>query len=98
MKLSTTLRENLASISPTGIGPMDGRDRAYPTASFSRAEPWPARIVLSKYLRGLACNHFVHVAPDPVFSRLDRTDQGMPPMLKMFRGVFVLRRIATTHV
>jgi hypothetical protein len=50
-------------------------------------------------LRGdRARNHFVDIAPDPVFSGLDRTDQGMAALVKMLGGVFILRRIAATDV
>jgi len=40
----------------------------------------------------------VHVAPSPVFARFDGSDDGMPHGAKMFRCVFVLRRIAATDV
>jgi hypothetical protein len=49
-------------------------------------------------LRGhRARNHFVNVAPDPVFSGLDRANHGMAGVVKVFGGVFILRRIAATH-
>lgn len=41
---------------------------------------------------------FVDVAPHPIFARLLRTDHGMFCGVKMFRGVFVLRRIAAAYV
>jgi hypothetical protein len=47
------------------------------------------------YLTG---HQFVHVAPDPLFSRLDGTHQRMPRGMKVSRGVLVLGGIAAAHV
>jgi hypothetical protein len=50
-------------------------------------------------LRGdLTRDHFIHVAPNPIFSGLDRPHHGMFTGVKMLRGMFVLRRIAAAHV
>jgi hypothetical protein len=43
-------------------------------------------------------NHFVHVAPDPIFSGLDGAHYRMMLMTKMFGGVLILGRITATHV
>jgi hypothetical protein len=48
--------------------------------------------------RNRARNYFVDVAPDPVFSGLDRPDHRMPALMKMFGGMFILRRIAAAHL
>src|SRR5580693_4647824 len=45
-----------------------------------------------------AGNHFVDVAPNPLFSGLDRAHHGMVGVMKMFGGMFVLRRITATHI
>jgi hypothetical protein len=45
-----------------------------------------------------AGNDFVDVAPDPFFTGLNRPYQGMARVMEMFRGVFVLRRIAASHI
>jgi hypothetical protein len=43
-------------------------------------------------------NDFIHVTPDPVFSRLNRTHDGMLFMMKMFRGMLILGRVAASCV
>jgi hypothetical protein len=48
--------------------------------------------------RHSASDHFVNIAPDPVFSRLNRAHHGMAALMEMFGCVFVLRRIATSHL
>jgi hypothetical protein len=53
---------------------------------------------LATALRLLVHHQFVHVAPLPAFSRLDRTHDRMFRPVKMFGGVLVLRRIATADV
>ena len=40
----------------------------------------------------------VHVAPHPALARLDRLHDGVPRLLKVPRGVLVLRRVATADV
>jgi hypothetical protein len=45
-----------------------------------------------------AGNDFVDVAPDPFFSGLDRPHHGVAGVMKMFCGVFVLRRIAASDI
>jgi hypothetical protein len=45
-----------------------------------------------------AGDDFVDVAPDPFLSRLDRPNQGMAGVMEVFGGVFVLRRIAASHI
>jgi hypothetical protein len=42
--------------------------------------------------------HHIDVAPLPVFSRLERLHDGMMRGVIMFRGVLVLRTVATAHV
>jgi len=46
----------------------------------------------------LSRKDFVHVTPDPTFSRLNGANQGVRAGMEMFGGVLVLRGIATTHV
>jgi hypothetical protein len=65
------------------------------------AEPAKARTLLlttNLLLRNFACNHFVDVAPDPVFAGLDGAHDGMGGLMKMFGGVLVLRRIAAADI
>jgi hypothetical protein len=45
-----------------------------------------------------AGNDLVDVAPDPFFSGFDRPHHGMAGVMKMFRRVFVFRRIAASHI
>src|SRR5665213_2466740 len=40
----------------------------------------------------------VNEAPSPVFAAFERAHDGMFGFMKMFGGVFVLRRIAAAHV
>src|ERR1022692_1938808 len=42
--------------------------------------------------------HLVDVTPAPVFARLERAHDGMVGLVEVFGGVFVLGRIAATHV
>jgi hypothetical protein len=50
-------------------------------------------------LRGrFSDNHFVDEAPDPGFSGFDGAHHGVVFVAKMFGGMFVLRRIAASHV
>jgi hypothetical protein len=42
--------------------------------------------------------NFVGVAPDPIFTRLDRADERMVCAAEMLGSVFVFRRIAATDV
>ena len=46
----------------------------------------------------LAQEHFVDVTPRPIFTRLKGSNDGMTGGVKMFRGMAVRRRIATTHM
>ncbi|MCU1304189.1 MAG: hypothetical protein JWQ87_4473 [Candidatus Sulfotelmatobacter sp.] len=48
--------------------------------------------------RNFADDHFVDVAPDPLFSRLDGAHYRMRAGVKVFGGVLVLRRVAATDV
>jgi hypothetical protein len=41
---------------------------------------------------------FVDVTPTPILPRLDRPHDGMLGRVKVFRGMFILGRIATTDV
>jgi hypothetical protein len=41
---------------------------------------------------------FIHVTPDPVFSRLNRAHHRMVFMMKMFGGVLILGRVAASCV
>jgi hypothetical protein len=41
--------------------------------------------------------HLVHVAPAPVLSRLEGTDDGVTCGVIMFRRMFVLRRVAASN-
>jgi hypothetical protein len=43
-------------------------------------------------------DHLVDEAPDPGFSGFDGAHHGMVFVAKMFGGMFVLGRIATSHV
>src|SRR5882724_9238403 len=43
-------------------------------------------------------HHLIHVAPAPRFSRLKRTHDGVPGLVKMFGCVLVGRRIAAPDV
>jgi hypothetical protein len=40
----------------------------------------------------------IDVAPPPVLTRFDRLHDGMPARMEMLRRMFVLRRIAATHM
>jgi hypothetical protein len=42
--------------------------------------------------------YLVYVAPSPLFAWLERPDYRVPGGVEMFRGMFVLRVVATTHV
>ena len=42
-------------------------------------------------------NHLVDITPDPILSRLNRTDHRMMFVMKVLGGVFVLRLIAASH-
>jgi hypothetical protein len=69
-----------------------GRNRINPPADrTAKADKAPSGHELS----GL---DFVNVAPHPGFSRLNRADQRVLGLVKMFGGVLVFRRIAATHV
>jgi hypothetical protein len=57
--------------------------------------PTQCRVVSRSYFAG---NHFVNVAPDPLFSGLNRSHHGMAGVMEMFGGMFVLRRITAAHV
>jgi hypothetical protein len=60
--------------------------------------PFSGTAVASRSRGYRARDHVIDVAPDPVFSRLDRPHHGMAGVLKVFGGVFVLRRIAAAYV
>jgi hypothetical protein len=47
---------------------------------------------------GLLQEDFIHVAPAPVLSRLERLDYRVPGGVEVLRGMFVLGCVATTHV
>src|SRR5262249_16592864 len=47
---------------------------------------------------GQFAHDFVHITPRPVLARLNRADHRMPGVMKMLGGMFVLGRIAATHV
>ena len=57
--------------------------------------PNPQSPGLSLYLPGL---HFVYVTPDPGLPGLDRPDERMLYLVKMFGRVLVLRRITASYV
>jgi len=40
----------------------------------------------------------VHIAPNPRFSRLNRADQRMIDFVKVFGRVFILGRVAASHM
>jgi hypothetical protein len=47
---------------------------------------------------GLSQKDFVYVTPSPVLARLERPDDRVLGLMKVFGGVLVLGRITTTHV
>jgi hypothetical protein len=42
--------------------------------------------------------HFIYVAPAPIFPGFERLHHRMLGLMKMFRGVLVLRRVAAAYV
>src|SRR5258708_40076261 len=55
--------------------------------------------ILADWLCGyFTDDHFVDVAPDPVFAGLNRADHRVFGVMKMFCGVLVLRRVAAAHM
>jgi hypothetical protein len=42
--------------------------------------------------------HFIHVAPSPCLSGLEGLHDGMARLVKVFRGMAVLRRVTATHM
>jgi hypothetical protein len=47
---------------------------------------------------GLSQKDFVYVTPSPVLARLERLDDRVLGLMKVFGGVLVLGRITTTHM
>src|SRR5436190_21384850 len=60
--------------------------------------PWPSFCTRKRKSSDFPSKHFVHITPQPAFSRFDRSDQRMLGRPKVLGRVLVLRRIAATYL